>query len=174
MSTALDQLFETSRSANKAVLIGYLPAGFPTQKASKKIIKAMIDGGVDAIEIGFPYSDPVMDGPVIQAASEEAIKNGVGVDQVFELMKSSVDSGHEYLVHLRMRNMKRWCGRFLLRGSLQYGEECEVYIFQPAAFGEVDVTHSWIEFSSRHPPLKSPRNICLTSKVSDYGRANAS
>ena len=93
MRTALDQLFETSRSANKAVLIGYLPAGFPTQKASKKIIKAMIDGGVDAIEIGFPYSDPVMDGPVIQAASEEAIKNGVGVDQVFELMKSSVDYG---------------------------------------------------------------------------------
>lgn len=93
MSTALDQLFATSRSANKAVLIGYLPAGFPNQKASKKIIKAMIDGGVDAIEIGFPYSDPVMDGPVIQAASEEAIKNGVGADQVLELMKSSVDYG---------------------------------------------------------------------------------
>ena len=93
MSTALDQLFEKRKRENKSVLIGFLPAGYPTQKASQKIIRAMIDGGVDAIEIGFPYSDPVMDGPVIQAASEEAIKNGVGVDEVFELLKTTVDYG---------------------------------------------------------------------------------
>lgn len=53
----------------------------------------MIDGGVDAIEIGYPYSDPVMDGPVIQSASEEAINNGAGVSEVFELLKTSVDFG---------------------------------------------------------------------------------
>ena len=88
MSTALEKLFEKTKQEKRAALIGYLPAGYPDQKSSAKIIKAMIDGGVDAIEIGFPYSDPVMDGPVIQAASEEAIKNGAGVDEVFDLLQS--------------------------------------------------------------------------------------
>jgi len=93
MPTALEDLFTKTKAENRAVLIGFLPAGFPTQKESKAIIKAMIDGGVDAIEIGYPYSDPVMDGPVIQAASEQAIANGVGVDQVFDLLKTSVEYG---------------------------------------------------------------------------------
>ena len=66
MSTALEALFVKSKSENRAVLIGYIPAGFPNQKSSKKILKAMIDGGVDAVEIGYPYSDPVMDGPLIK------------------------------------------------------------------------------------------------------------
>jgi tryptophan synthase alpha chain len=93
MPTALEQLFLKTKSENRAALIGYLPAGFPTQKQSKSIVKAMIDGGVDAIEIGYPYSDPVMDGPVIQAASEQAISNGAGVDEVFDLLKLSVSYG---------------------------------------------------------------------------------
>jgi len=65
MLTALDKLFVKTKSENRAALIGFLPAGFPTRKESIEIIKSMIDGGVDAIEIGYPYSDPVMDGPVI-------------------------------------------------------------------------------------------------------------
>ena len=47
----------------------------------------MIDGGVDAIEIGFPYSDPVMDGPIIQAAADQALRNGVGSKEVFETLR---------------------------------------------------------------------------------------
>ena len=70
MSTTLEKMFAKAKTENRAALIGYLPAGYPDQKSSAKIIKSMIDGGVDAIEIGYPYSDPVMDGPVIQAASE--------------------------------------------------------------------------------------------------------
>lgn len=93
MPTPLEELFHQSRKNNKAVLLGYIPAGFPTQKKAKKIVKAMIDGGIDAIEIGYPYSDPVMDGPVIQSASEEAINNGAGVDEVFELLQMSVELG---------------------------------------------------------------------------------
>ena len=93
MTTSLENLFSIARQQNRAVLIGFLPAGFPSQKKSKKIIKAMLDGGVDAIEIGFPYSDPVMDGPVIQAASDQAIKNGAGVKEVFDLLQTSVNFG---------------------------------------------------------------------------------
>ena len=92
-TTPLERIFADARAKNRALLIGYITAGFPTQKGAKKIVKAMVDGGVDVIEIGFPYSDPVMDGPVIQAASEEAINNGAGVAEVFELLETSVKYG---------------------------------------------------------------------------------
>jgi tryptophan synthase alpha chain len=81
--TALEQLF--NKPGKK--LIGYVPAGFPTIEGAKKIISAMIDGGVDAIEVGFPYSDPIMDGPTIQAAADQALANGTGAKDVFETLE---------------------------------------------------------------------------------------
>jgi tryptophan synthase alpha chain len=82
MST-LDKLFETPGTK----LIGYVPAGFPTIDGAKQIIKAMVDGGVDAIEVGFPYSDPVMDGPTIQAAADKSLANGTSAADVMETLK---------------------------------------------------------------------------------------
>ena len=81
--TALDNLFKTPG----AKLIGYVPAGFPTVQGAKEIIKAMVDGGVDAIEVGFPYSDPVMDGPTIQAAADLALANGTTSKDVMETLR---------------------------------------------------------------------------------------
>ena len=84
--TELSELFARCKSQNRAALIGYLPAGFPDQKDSIKIIKAMIDGGVDAVEIGFPYSDPVMDGPTIQEAAEIARGNGISMAKTLNIV----------------------------------------------------------------------------------------
>ena len=81
--SALDKLFETPG----AKLIGYVPAGFPTIDGAKQIIKAMVNGGVDAIEVGFPYSDPVMDGPTIQAAADQSLSNGTTSSDVMETLK---------------------------------------------------------------------------------------
>lgn len=61
----------------RPALIGYLPAGFPSVDGAVDAITAMISAGVDAVEVGWPYSDPVMDGPVIQRATEHALANGV-------------------------------------------------------------------------------------------------
>jgi tryptophan synthase alpha chain len=83
MSTPLEALFKKTRAENRAALIGYLPAGFPTQQGCIDALRAMVDGGVDAVEVGFPYSDPVMDGPVIQAAAERSLHNGTGAKEVF-------------------------------------------------------------------------------------------
>jgi len=85
-ATSLDQLFAKLGSEKRAALIGFMPAGFPTQEGCIEIIKAMIDGGVDAVEIGFPYSDPVMDGPVIQAASEQSLRQGTKARDVMEIV----------------------------------------------------------------------------------------
>ncbi|MDP2013587.1 MAG: tryptophan synthase subunit alpha, partial [Actinomycetota bacterium] len=60
--------FAKAAAENRAALIGYLPAGFPTPEISVRLINAMVGAGVDIIEVGLPYSDPLMDGPVIQQA----------------------------------------------------------------------------------------------------------
>jgi len=93
MSTALEDLFIKVRSEDRAALIAYIPAGFPTQTGCKKVIDAFIAGGVDAIEIGFPYSDPVMDGPTIQAAADRALSQGTGAAEVFDALKYATDKG---------------------------------------------------------------------------------
>jgi tryptophan synthase alpha chain len=89
----LSELFVKCKSENRAALIGYLPAGFPNQSDSIKIIKAMIEGGVDAVEIGFPYSDPVMDGPVIQEAAEVARNNGITMAKTLDIVKEISGTG---------------------------------------------------------------------------------
>lgn len=84
--TTLDELMSRVRGENRAALIAYIPAGFPTQAGCKKVIDAFVAGGVDAIEIGFPYSDPVMDGATIQAASLQSLNNGTKADDVFDAL----------------------------------------------------------------------------------------
>lgn len=93
MATPLDDLFVKVRAENRAALIAYVPAGFPSIEGCKKVIRAFIEGGVDAIEIGFPYSDPVMDGPTIQAAADRSLSQGTGAAEVFEALKVATEQG---------------------------------------------------------------------------------
>ena len=87
--TALDNLFTKVRAENRAALIAYIPAGFPSQAGCQRVIAAFIAGGVDAIEIGFPYSDPVMDGPTLQAAAVTSLENGTGAAEVFQALATA-------------------------------------------------------------------------------------
>ena len=82
--TRLDDLFAQCRKEYRAALIGYLPVGFPTYDVSVAAMVAMVEGGVDAVEVGVPYTDPGMDGPLIQVAVDAALKNGTRVSQVFD------------------------------------------------------------------------------------------
>lgn len=70
----------------RAALIGYLPAGFPSVAETIAAGIALAENGADLIEVGIPYSDPVMDGHVIQAATTEALDNGFHVAQVFDVV----------------------------------------------------------------------------------------
>ena len=83
---SLAQVFARAKSENRAALIGYMPAGFPTLEGSKELIRALIAGGVDIIEVGFAYSDPVMDGAIIQEAAEIALRNKTGAKEVLEVV----------------------------------------------------------------------------------------
>lgn len=69
-------------------LIGYFPAGYPTLQSSIDASIVMCENGVDVLELGVPYSDPVMDGVVIQEATLQALENGFKLKQVFEAVKA--------------------------------------------------------------------------------------
>ncbi|MDI1464809.1 tryptophan synthase subunit alpha [Catellatospora sp. KI3] len=84
--------YEKARAEGRAALVGYLPAGFPTVAEGIAAVNAMIESGVDVVEIGLPYSDPVMDGPVIQRATETALANGVRTRDVLATVEAT--SGH--------------------------------------------------------------------------------
>lgn len=82
-----DDVLRSNRDAKKDSLIGYYPAGYPTLADSIEAAVAMCEAGVDVLELGVPYSDPVMDGLVIQEATQEALENGFKLHQVFDAVR---------------------------------------------------------------------------------------
>ncbi|MDO9485988.1 MAG: tryptophan synthase subunit alpha [Actinomycetota bacterium] len=93
MTAHVATVFAKAAAENRAALIGYLPAGFPTPEISVRLINAMVDAGVDIIEVGLPYSDPLMDGPVIQQAVNEALAAGTTTDEVISVVRQITDAG---------------------------------------------------------------------------------
>jgi tryptophan synthase alpha chain len=85
--------FDLARSENRAALVGYLPAGFPTVRRAIQAIKVMVDCGCDIIEVGLPYSDPVMDGPTIQAAAQSALEQGIRTTDVLRTVEEVAATG---------------------------------------------------------------------------------
>jgi len=85
--------FDRARADGRATLIGYLPAGFPDVVGGIDAIRAMVDAGCDAIEVGLPYTDPVMDGPTIQAAAQQALDGGVRTRDVLRTVEAIAATG---------------------------------------------------------------------------------
>lgn len=85
MSRTEETLLANKQSGGS--LIGYFPLGYPNLDASIEAAVAMCESGIDVLELGIPYSDPVMDGLVIQKATEEALENGFRLSEAFEAIK---------------------------------------------------------------------------------------
>ncbi|GGL90845.1 tryptophan synthase subunit alpha [Nakamurella endophytica] len=94
----LAELFTATRGAGRAALVGYLPAGYPTAERSARAYAALLDSGCDLVEVGVPYSDPVIDGPVIQAASDTARGNGFRLSDLFGLVEGIAARGGRAVV----------------------------------------------------------------------------
>ena len=90
---SLGPTFDKARAEGRGVLIGYLPAGFPTVDGRVDAMRAMVEAGVDVIEVELPYSDPVMDGPMIQRASEIALAGGVRTADVLRTVEAVAQAG---------------------------------------------------------------------------------
>jgi len=91
--TGVGPTFEKAKVDGRGVLIGCMPAGFPTVPGSVAAMHAMVESGVDIVEVEFPYSDPVMDGPVIQRASEIALAAGVRTRDVLHAVEAVARAG---------------------------------------------------------------------------------
>jgi tryptophan synthase alpha chain len=96
--TTVTTAFEKARADGRAALVGYLPAGYPDVPGGIESLLAMVDAGCDVIEIGLPYSDPVMDGPTIQDAAQQALEGGVRTVDVLRTVEAVAATGTPTLV----------------------------------------------------------------------------
>jgi tryptophan synthase alpha chain len=87
-----------TKAQGRAALVGYLPVGFPDVPSSIDAMVAMVESGVDIVEIGVPYTDPLMDGPVIAHAADVALQNGTRLGDVFTAVRAVADAGAPALV----------------------------------------------------------------------------
>ena len=83
----IDNKFKQLRSNNEKALIAYIMVGYPNYKSTISIVRGLIKGGADIIELGFPFSDPLADGPVIQNASTVSLNKGTKLNDLFNLIK---------------------------------------------------------------------------------------
>jgi len=95
---AISATFSRAAGEGRAALIGYLPAGFPSVPGAIEAATAMAEAGADLVEIGLPYSDPLMDGPVIQEATHRALAGGTRVTDVLATVSAVAATGVPVLV----------------------------------------------------------------------------
>jgi len=95
MANRIEKVFARLKNARRKALIGYLTAGFPAKSAFGKLVRVLENSGVDLLEVGVPFSDPIADGPTIQHASQVALKNGVTLDWILQSVKSLRRDGVE-------------------------------------------------------------------------------
>jgi tryptophan synthase alpha chain len=87
MSSQVEAVLAELKSQGRGALIGYLPVGFPSVEESIEAAVALVENGADILELGVPYSDPVMDGLVIQEATQKALEDGFRLSDAFRAVK---------------------------------------------------------------------------------------
>lgn len=163
--SVLSDVFERCRSENRAALIGYYPAGYPTLDGSIEAVRTLVENGCDVVEVGIPYSDPMMDGPTIQAAADVALEAGFRVRDTFAVVRAVAEAGAVPVV------MSYW------NPILQYG--VDRFAAELAAAGGTgvitpdlipDEAEDWIAASDAHgidrvflvAPSSTPERLAMT------------
>jgi tryptophan synthase alpha chain len=115
VTSAVTEAFGKAAADNRAALVGYLPAGFPTVAGAIEAARAMAQAGADVIEVGLPYSDPLMDGPVIAEAVHRALAGGTRVTDVLRTVEAVAGSGVPVLVMTYWNPIERYGVRAFAR-----------------------------------------------------------
>jgi len=108
MTHSVAQAFAAAKAEGRAVLVGYLPAGFPDVDGGIEAMRLMVENGCDVIEVGLPYSDPVMDGPTIQAAAQQALEAGTRTADVLRTVEAVAATGAPTLVMTYWNPVERY------------------------------------------------------------------
>lgn len=144
-TTGVGATIARCREEGRAALVGYLPVGYPTVEASVAAMRALVEAGCDVVEVGLPYSDPVIDGPVNQDAMAAALAGGTTVDDVFTAVAAVRDAGAIPLV------MSYWnlvLHRGVERFAAELAEAGGAGIITPDLVP--DEADDWIAASERH------------------------
>lgn len=145
MTAVSDLLTRVADSGRNAAFVGYLPVGYPTVDESIEAMVQLAKNGCDIIEVGMPYSDPGMDGPVIQHAAETALENGVRTEDLFRAVEAVAQAGALPVV------MTYW------NIVYQYGVEAFAKRLSEAGGAGIitpdlipDEAHEWIEAAKKY------------------------
>ena len=111
--------FQALREDGEKALIAYVTAGDPDLSSTRDFVLGLADAGADIIELGIPFSDPLLDGPVIQAASQRALDRGTRVSQIFEMVRSLRVETDVPLLFMTCLNP------IFQRGSHEFALECK-------------------------------------------------
>ena len=93
MSDRIAEMFERTRGEGRPALIAFVPGGWPEPEATPEIVRALLEGGADAVELGVPFSDPLADGITNQAAYQQSLEAGVTQDDVLTAVRQLRDEG---------------------------------------------------------------------------------
>ncbi|MCS6953568.1 MAG: tryptophan synthase subunit alpha [Bryobacteraceae bacterium] len=168
--TRITKLFEQLRRQERRGLIAYLTAGDPEPDRTPELVAALERGGADLIELGMPFSDPIADGPVIQRASERALRAGMTLPRLLEIARA-----------IRRRSEIPLLLFSYLNPVLRYG--LEALARDAAAAGldgclltdlSVEEAHAYVGAMRRHnldtvflaAPTSTPRRLALVAKYS--------
>jgi tryptophan synthase alpha chain len=168
VTARLAQLFDACGAEQRAALIGYLPAGYPTVDGSLALLRAMLDGGCDLVEVGAPYSDPVLDGPTIQAAADTALRGGARMRDVLSVVESIADSGGRAVVMTYWNPVHRYGVEAFARDLAGAGG---LGVITPDLIP--DEAHDWLGAAEAHDldriflvaPSSSDQRIAATAAV---------
>ena len=98
VESKVESIFRAAKAEGRGALVGYLPAGYPTVDGSVDLLRALVDGGCDLLEVGIPYSDPVMDGPTVQAAADKALRAGTRLRDVLSVVERVSAAGGRAMI----------------------------------------------------------------------------
>ena len=164
--TALEEVLAAAKADGRAVLVGYLPVGCPTVEESIEAMVAIVDSGVDIVEIGMPYTDPLMDGPVIQDAANRALDSGVHVADVFKAVRAVSDAGAACVVMIYWNLVLRYGVEDFARDLKEAGGSG---LITPDLVP--DEAQDWLDASERHglnrvflvAPSSTPDRLAYTT-----------
>jgi tryptophan synthase alpha chain len=121
MTSAVTKAFAQANAEHRAALIGYLPAGFPSVAGAIEAARAMAEAGADLLEIGLPYSDPLMDGPVIAEAVHRALASGTRIADVLRTVEALASENVPTLVMTYWNPVDRYGVRAFARDLARAG-----------------------------------------------------
>jgi len=164
--TGVASAFAEARADGRAALVGYLPAGFPDVDGGIEALRAMVDAGCDVIEVGLPYSDPVMDGPTIQAAAQQALEAGTRTTDVIRTVEKIAGLGVPTVVMTYWNPVERYgVERFAADLASAGGAGLITPDLTP------DFAPAWIEAADAHDldkiflvsPSSTPERVAMTT-----------